>query len=138
MIFVGKMDILFISHNFFPESNAPAVRTYEHLSYWQSLGHNVTVVSSVPNFPDGKVYAGFKNRFFGAQFDSAYNHLLFPPPVVLQLFEFFFRMVALLLYKVSLFTVAFSFSISSSHSSGLRYPQRRWFRTCTSRISAAI
>lgn len=64
MIFVGKMDILFISHNFFPESNAPAVRTYEHLRRWQFLGHNVTVVSSAPNFPDGKVYAGFKNKFF--------------------------------------------------------------------------
>ncbi len=56
------MKILFLTDNFPPEVNAPATRTYEHTKEWVKQGHEVTVVTCAPNFPQGKVYKGYKNR----------------------------------------------------------------------------
>ncbi len=58
------MRILFLSHYFPPEVNAPATRTYEHCVRWARAGHDVTVVTCVPNCPDGVVYEGYRNRFW--------------------------------------------------------------------------
>ncbi len=58
------MRILFLSHYFPPEVNAPATRTYEHCKEWVKRGHEVTVISCVPHHPMGKVYPGYKNRFY--------------------------------------------------------------------------
>ena len=58
------MDILFLSDNFPPESNAPANRTYEHAREWVNLGHSVTVITCAPNFPNGTVYEGYKNSWY--------------------------------------------------------------------------
>ncbi len=55
------MRILFFADNFPPESNAPAVRTYEHARAWVERGHDVTVVTGVPNSPGGRVYPGYRN-----------------------------------------------------------------------------
>ena len=57
------MHILFLTDNFPPEGNAPATRTFEHARQWVSKGHKVTVITSAPNFPDGKVFDGYKNRW---------------------------------------------------------------------------
>lgn len=56
------MRILFFADNFKPETNAPATHIYERCRYWASWGHQVTVVTGAPNFPEGRVYAGYKNR----------------------------------------------------------------------------
>ncbi len=56
------MKILFFCHYFPPEVNAPATRTYEHCVRWAAAGHDVTVVTCVPNCPDGVVYPGYRNR----------------------------------------------------------------------------
>lgn len=58
------MNILFLTHYFPPEVNAPASRTYEHCKRWVAWGHNVTVVTCVPNHPTGKIYPGFRNTLF--------------------------------------------------------------------------
>lgn len=58
------MKILFITDNFPPEVNAPATRTYEHALEWVKQGAEVTVITCAPNFPHGKVYAGYKNRLY--------------------------------------------------------------------------
>ena len=58
------MHILFFSHYFPPEGNAPASRTYENCKRWIRLGHRVTVITCAPNVPDGKVYEGYKNRLY--------------------------------------------------------------------------
>ncbi len=58
------MKILFFTDNFPPESNAPAIRTLEHTREWVKAGHEVTVITCVPNFPLGKVYEGYSNSFF--------------------------------------------------------------------------
>jgi len=56
------MRVLFLSHYFPPEVNAPASRTYEHCKQWVKDGHEVTVVTCAPNHPRGKVYEGYRNR----------------------------------------------------------------------------
>lgn len=56
------MRILFLSHYFPPEVNAPATRTYEHCRQWVQDGHDVTVVTCAPNHPQGRVYDGYRNR----------------------------------------------------------------------------
>lgn len=54
--------LLFITDNFPPETNAPAIRTYEHCKKWVQLGVEVTIITCAPNFPEGKVYKGYKNK----------------------------------------------------------------------------
>jgi glycosyltransferase involved in cell wall biosynthesis len=56
------MRILFLSHYFPPEVNAPATRTFEHCARWVRAGHAVTVVTCAPNCPNGILYPGYKNR----------------------------------------------------------------------------
>jgi hypothetical protein len=58
------MRIFFLSHYFPPEVNAPASRTYEHCKQWVQDGHEVTVVTCVPNHPRGTVYDGYRNKLF--------------------------------------------------------------------------
>ena len=61
------MKLLFLSDNFPPESNAPASRTYEHCKEWVKEGVEVTVITCNPNFPYGKVYEGYKNKFYQSE-----------------------------------------------------------------------
>lgn len=56
------MKILFLSDNFPPEVNAPATRTFEHCKEWVKHGADVTIITCFPNFPQGKVYEGYKNK----------------------------------------------------------------------------
>jgi len=56
------MRILFLSHYFPPEGNAPATRVFEMCRRWVRAGHHVTVITCAPNVPNGKVYAGYRNR----------------------------------------------------------------------------
>jgi len=57
------MKLLFITDNFPPEVNAPANRTYDHCKEWVKSGIEVTVITCAPNFPKGKVYDGYKNKW---------------------------------------------------------------------------
>jgi glycosyltransferase involved in cell wall biosynthesis len=58
------MRILFLTDNFPPETNAPATRTFEHCQAWVESGAQVTVITCAPNFPQGKVYKGYRNRLY--------------------------------------------------------------------------
>ena len=57
------MRILFFSDNFPPETNAAATRVYERACYWAQWGHDVTVITCAPNFPQGKLFDGYQNRW---------------------------------------------------------------------------
>lgn len=57
------MHILFLSHYFPPEVNAPAARTYEHAVRWVAAGHEVTIVTCAPNCPDGVLFEGYRNTW---------------------------------------------------------------------------
>lgn len=61
------MHILFLTDNFPPEGNAPATRTYEHAREWVKAGHQVTIITGAPNFPEGKVYPGYRNRLYSKE-----------------------------------------------------------------------
>ena len=56
------MKILIITENFYPERNAPSKRLFEHAKFWVKAGNKVTVLTSAPNFPIGKVFKGYKNK----------------------------------------------------------------------------
>ncbi len=58
------MKLLFLTDNFPPEVNAPATRTYEHCRAWTQQGVTVTVITCAPNFPQGRVYDGYRNRLW--------------------------------------------------------------------------
>lgn len=58
------MKILLLTDYFPPEVNAPATRGIEHCREWQKLGAEVTVITCAPNFPQGKVHAGYRNRLY--------------------------------------------------------------------------
>jgi len=62
------LKLLFITDNFPPEVNAPATRTFEHCQLWVREGAEVTVLTCVPNFPQGKVYPGYKNKPFQIEY----------------------------------------------------------------------
>lgn len=61
------MKILFLSDNFPPERNAPATRTYEHTVEWVRAGHQVTVITTAPNFPEGRLFDGYRNAWRTAE-----------------------------------------------------------------------
>jgi len=56
------MRILFLSHYFPPEGNAPAARTYDNTVRWARAGHAVTVLTGVPSHPAGVAFPGYRNR----------------------------------------------------------------------------
>jgi len=56
------MRIVFFSHYYPPEVNAPASRTSEHARIWARAGHDVVVITCAPNHPGGKLYPGYANR----------------------------------------------------------------------------
>ena len=58
------MHILFLTDNFPPEVNASASRVFERACYWVAWGHQVTVLTCAPNFPDGKIFSGYKNKWY--------------------------------------------------------------------------
>lgn len=58
------MNILFLTHYFPPEVNAPATRTCENARRWVRAGHRVTVLTCAPNHPNGVLYPGYKNRLW--------------------------------------------------------------------------
>ena len=56
------LKILFLTHYYPPEVNAPATRTFEHCVRWARAGHDVTGVRCAPNCRDGVVWEGYRNR----------------------------------------------------------------------------
>ena len=64
---MSNKKILFLSDNFPPEVNAPSIRTFEHCKEWVKQGYDVTVITCNPNFPQGKVYNGYKNNLLNKE-----------------------------------------------------------------------
>ncbi len=58
------MHILFLTHYFTPENNAPAARVHGMAREWVRLGHRVTVLTCAPNVPAGVVYEGYRNKLY--------------------------------------------------------------------------
>ena len=58
------MKIVFLSHYFPPEVNAPANRTYEHCREWVKRGHEVHVITCVPSHPLGVPFQGYRSGWY--------------------------------------------------------------------------
>lgn len=58
------MHILLLTDNFVPETNSPALRAFDHARAWVRLGEEVTVITSVPNFPLGRALPPYRNRLY--------------------------------------------------------------------------
>ncbi len=58
------MKILFFTENFPPETNASASRVYERACHWVRWGHEVTVITCAPNFPGGRIFDGYRNKWY--------------------------------------------------------------------------
>jgi len=56
--------ILFLTHYFTPENNAPAARVHGMAREWARAGHRVTVLTCAPNVPSGVVYEGYENKLY--------------------------------------------------------------------------
>ncbi|MCR4403012.1 MAG: glycosyltransferase family 4 protein [Firmicutes bacterium] len=56
------MRILFVTHYFPPETGAPAARMYGLAMNLSRLGHDVTVVTGYPNYPNGRVFKPYRVR----------------------------------------------------------------------------
>lgn len=56
------MKILYVSQYFPPEPGAPAARVSELCRAWAEAGHQVTVLTGMPNHPTGKVPALYRGR----------------------------------------------------------------------------
>lgn len=61
------MRILFLTHYYPPEVNAPASRTTEHCKAWVKGGHEVTVVTCAPNHPKGEIFPGYRNKLYQSE-----------------------------------------------------------------------
>ena len=58
------MKILYISQYFYPEVCAPTNRAMANVKYLADKGHEVTVLTEIPNHPRGIIFDGYKHKLF--------------------------------------------------------------------------
>ena len=58
----GPLRILFLTQNFPPEMGAKAARLFELARRLAARGHDVRVITALPNYPTGKVFPEFRGR----------------------------------------------------------------------------
>lgn len=58
------MHILLISHYYEPDSGAAAVRLSRLMKILHQRGHQITVLTTMPHYPQGKIQAPYKGRLF--------------------------------------------------------------------------
>jgi glycosyltransferase involved in cell wall biosynthesis len=65
------MNAILVSHNFPPEVNALATRSYEHARRWSELENSsVEVITDPPHYPEGTIYNGYRNSFARERVDG--------------------------------------------------------------------
>jgi len=69
------LKILFFTHYFPPEVNAPANRTLEHCREWVKSGHELHVITGVPSHPRGEPFPGYRRGWYRhEQIDGIHVH----------------------------------------------------------------
>ncbi len=56
------MKIVFFTDYYRPEPPPPAHHIAERAAIWQRAGHQVTIITNHPNYAEGCIYPGFRNR----------------------------------------------------------------------------
>jgi colanic acid biosynthesis glycosyl transferase WcaI len=59
--------VLFLTHYFHPEVGAPQTRLLELASELSRQGHEITVLTGFPNYPDGVIPARYRRRLFAVE-----------------------------------------------------------------------
>jgi glycosyltransferase involved in cell wall biosynthesis len=59
--------IAYVSHYFVPEPAAPAARVHEFGRAWVRAGHQVSVVTTFPNHPLGRIPAAYRGRWWATE-----------------------------------------------------------------------
>jgi len=97
------MKILLLTDYYPPETNAPALRCSYHAEYWAKKGHDVTVLTCAPNFPNGVLFEGYKNKIMSS---SLVNRVK-----VIRCWSFMSKNEGLILRLLDHLSSAFMFSI---------------------------
>jgi glycosyltransferase involved in cell wall biosynthesis len=58
-----RPSILLVSFRYPPETGAAATRLEALTTRWADRGHDVTVLTTTPDYPDGEVYEGYDNEW---------------------------------------------------------------------------
>ena len=58
------MKILYITQYFYPEVSATSNRAYANAKFLSAAGHNVCVVTEMPNHPKGIIYDNYKGKLY--------------------------------------------------------------------------
>lgn len=58
-----RPSILLVSFRYPPETGAAATRLEALTTRWAKRGHDVTVLTTTPDYPDGEVYEGYHNEW---------------------------------------------------------------------------
>lgn len=58
-----SLSVLFVSQYFPPETGAAPTRLDALTKRWAKAGHDVTVLTSAPDYPEGEVYDGYENEW---------------------------------------------------------------------------
>jgi len=58
-----RPSILLVSFRYPPETGAAATRLEALTARWRERGHEVTVLTTTPDYPDGEVYEGYANEW---------------------------------------------------------------------------
>lgn len=58
------MKILYITQYFYPEVSATSNRAYANAKFFAAAGHNVGVVTEMPNHPKGIIYDNYKGKLY--------------------------------------------------------------------------
>jgi len=56
------MRLLIITQYFPPEMGAPQARLYELAQRLAAMGHEITILTAMPNYPTGKIFGGYRYR----------------------------------------------------------------------------
>ncbi len=59
-----QLRILYLTHYFPPEVNAPAVRVSQFATAWMQAGHQVTIVTGFPNHPTGVIPEEYRGKAY--------------------------------------------------------------------------
>lgn len=58
-----SLSVVFVSQYFPPETGAAPTRLDALTKRWAAAGHDVTVLTSAPDYPEGEVYDGYDNEW---------------------------------------------------------------------------
>ena len=60
----SRLRIIFLTQYYPPETGAPQARIHETARRLAAIGHEIEVLTAMPNYPRGQVFEGYRGRLF--------------------------------------------------------------------------